>query len=312
MDALINVIIPVFGVILTGYLAGRLNVLGSDSAAALNRFVFYFALPPALFIFTARAPVEDIFNWPFIGAFVGGSLLTLLIALIVGKIWYRQDIATLSIAGFAAVQANVVYMGLPLLLTAFGPDGATPTIIAALCLTILFICGAITILEVIRASGSWTVSVAAKLVTTVLGNPAVISPLLGILYAIVALPIPKAVSNYLDLMAAAVGPAALFALGLSLVDRKVMGNAQEVIWISTLKLIVNPILTFVLVIYVFPLDPMWSAAAIILSAMPAGAGVYIIAQQYNVHVETASSTVVVSTGLSVITISLLLIWLGVG
>jgi len=37
-----------------------------------------------------------------------------------------------------------------------------------------------------------------------------------------------------------------------------------------------------------------------------------LAQQYNVHVETASSAVVVSTGLSLITISLLLIWLGVG
>jgi hypothetical protein len=67
MDALINVVVPVFGVVLTGYLAGRFGVLGADSAAALNRFVFYFALPPALFIYMARAPVEKIFNWPFIG-----------------------------------------------------------------------------------------------------------------------------------------------------------------------------------------------------------------------------------------------------
>ena len=85
MEALINVVVPVFAVVLTGYLAGRLEVLGPDSAAALNRFVFYFALPPALFIFMARAPVEKIFNWPFIGAFVGGSLLTLLIGMVVGR-----------------------------------------------------------------------------------------------------------------------------------------------------------------------------------------------------------------------------------
>jgi len=44
MNALINVVLPVFGIILTGYLAGRLEVLGRDSAAALNRFVFYFAV----------------------------------------------------------------------------------------------------------------------------------------------------------------------------------------------------------------------------------------------------------------------------
>ena len=56
MEALVNVIIPVFGVIASGYLAGRRGILGPESAAALNRFVYYFALPPLLFVFTARAP----------------------------------------------------------------------------------------------------------------------------------------------------------------------------------------------------------------------------------------------------------------
>ena len=129
MNALINVVLPVFGIILTGYLAGRLEVLGRDSAAALNRFVFYFAVPPALFIAMARAPIDKIFNWPFIGAFVGGSMLTLPIALVVGRFWFRHDVATLSVAGLAAVFGNVFTMGLPLLLTAYGPDGALPAIV---------------------------------------------------------------------------------------------------------------------------------------------------------------------------------------
>lgn len=311
MNALINVVLPVFGVILTGYLAGRLKVLGPDSSAALNRFVFYFALPPALFIFMARAPIDKIFNWPFIGAFVGSALLTLPIVFIVGRFWFRHDVATLSVAGLAAVQANVVYMGLPLLLTAYGPDGALPTIISALCVTLL-ISGAIAVLEGARATGPSVFRVVAQLTGAILRNPLVISPLLGILCAMIALPLPKAASNYLDLMAAAVGPAALFALGLSLIDRKLTGNAAEVIWLTALKIIANPILTFVLVTYVFVLDPLWAKAAVILSAMPSGANAYVIAQQYNVHVEIVSSAVIVSTGLSVVTVSLLLIWLGVG
>src|SRR6266702_3103140 len=103
MNALINVVIPVFGIILTGYLAGRFVVLGPESAAALNRFVYYFAIPAALFIFAARAPIDRIFNWPFIGAFVSGSVLTLLIALIVARFWFRYDIATVGVAGITAV-----------------------------------------------------------------------------------------------------------------------------------------------------------------------------------------------------------------
>src|ERR1700737_3732191 len=213
MNALINVVLPIFGIILTGYLAGRLEVLGRDSAAALNRFVFYFAVPPALFIAPARAPIDKIFNWPFIGAFVGGSMLTLPIALVVGRFWFRQDVATLSVAGFTAVFGNVFTMGLPLLLTAYGPDGALPSIVAALSITILISCGAIAVLEGARVTGPSALRVAAG---AVLPNPLVISPLLGIAFPMTPLPFPRAASNYLDLMAAAVAPGALFALGLSL------------------------------------------------------------------------------------------------
>ena len=312
MDALINVVVPVFGVVLTGYLAGYFGVLGSDSAAALNRFVFYFALPPALFIYMARAPVEKIFNWLFIGAFVGGELGTLLIATFVGWFLLRQDVATRAVAGLTALQANTVYMGLPVLLTAYGPGGALPPIIATLCITLLFITGVIAVLEATRASEESTFRMAAQLVGRVLRNPLVISPLLGILFSAVAVPLPKAAGNYLDLMAATVGPAALFSLGLSLIDRKLNGNIGEVIWLSTLKTVFNPLLTLALVTYVFAMDPFWSTAAVILSAMPTGANAYVVDQQYNVHVETASSVVVVSTGMSVVTISVLLIWLGVG
>jgi malonate transporter len=311
MNALINIVIPVFGIILTGYLAGRLNVLGKVSAAALNHFVFYFALPPALFIVTARAPIHEIFNWPFIGAFLGSSVLTLLIALGAGQLWFGQQLPMLTIAGLTAAFGNVFMLGLPLLLTAYGKDGALPAIVAALSLTTL-ICGSIAILEFARAKASSTLRAASQSANAILRNPVVISPLLGILYAESALPLPKAASNYLDLMAAAVAPTALFSLGLSLIDRQVRGNTAEAIWLTTLKVLVNPIVAFALVTYVFNLEPQWSKAAIILSAMPVGANPYIIAQQYNVQVETVSSAVVISTGISVVTISLLLIWLGVG
>jgi malonate transporter len=313
MDALINVVLPVFGIILTGYLAGRFEALGPDSAAALNRFVFYFALPAALFVITARAPIDKIFNWPFIGAFVSGALLTLLIALIVARFWFNhRDMAILSMVGVTAGWGNVGYMGLPLLLTAYGPDGALPTTVSILSLIILFVGTAIAVLEGTQAAGSSPLGVVLHLAHMLLRNPLVISPLLGILFSMTTFPLPKAVGNYLDLMAAAVAPAALFALGLSLVGHKLIGNAAEVVWLAALKTIVNPILTFALVDNVFAMEPLWSQAAVILSAMPTAANAYVIAQQYNVHFKIVSAAIVVSTGMSVVTIFFLLVWFGVG
>ena len=54
---MLNVALPVFGIVLAGYLSGRFQLLGRNSSEALNSFVYYFALPPYLFIATARAPV---------------------------------------------------------------------------------------------------------------------------------------------------------------------------------------------------------------------------------------------------------------
>jgi malonate transporter and related proteins len=236
-------------------------------------------------------------------------ILTLLIALVAGRVWFRHDLPTLTVIGIAIVWGNGVYIGLPLLLTAYGPDAALPSIILALIQLLLFFSIGLPILEARRTSGS-PVQVASQLFSALLRNPMVIAPLLGILVSMSQFHLPKAFTNYLDLMAAAVGPAALFSIGLSLVGRKLAGNLVEVIWLATLRVFINPILAIILVAYFFTLDPLWSNSAVILSAMPVGANPYVIAQQYDLHVETVSSAFIVSTAMSVATIFLLLIWLG--
>ena len=312
MDALINVVIPVFGIVLAGYLAGRFSVLGSESAVALNRFVYFFALPALLFVFTARAPLAKVLNWPFIAAFIGAGMLTLFIALLVGRLWFRQDFSTLSMHGLTSVYGNVTYMGVPLLLTAYGPDGVLPTIAATLAINFVFIAGGIAALEAARATGPSTPRVISQVAGTLAVNPLLLSLLLGIVFSGLALPLPKAIGNFLDLMSAAAGPGALFALGLSLVDRKLMGGAVEALWLVVLKLAIYPLLAFILVAKVFALDPLWGQAVVVLSAMPIGAGAFIVAQQYNVHVPQVSAAIVLSTAISVFTISFLLIWLRAG
>src|SRR5439155_1261347 len=147
---------------------------------------------------------------------------------------------------------NVVFPVFGIILTGYlagrfgvlGPDGALPPIVAALIYVVLFLTSIIAVLEAARTSDLSPLRMAPQLAGTLLRNPVVISPLLGVLYSMTALPLPKALSNYLDLMAAAVGPGALFAVGLSLVGRKLTRNAGEVIWLSALKTAVNPILTF--------------------------------------------------------------------
>lgn len=312
LSTIINIVGPAFGIILIGFLSGRFDFLGKEAAAALNRFVFYFALPPALFVVTARAPVNLIFNWPFAIVFTGAAIMTLLVAVMFGRLWFAHRFESLTVIGLSAAFGNVFTMGLPLLLTAFGPDGALPAIVASLVNTFVFIAGGVATLELARAAQGSRLRVLAQSFVTVFRNPLVLSPLLGMAMAALAVPLPKAVGNLLDLMAAPVAPITLFCLGLSLVGRSVQGNWREVLWLTGLKNVLNPLLTCLLVTYVVALDPLWSKAVIVLSAMPIGSNAFIIAQQYDVEVQTVSSAVIVSTALSIVTVSGLMIWLGVG
>ena len=72
MSAVVDVALPVFAIMLAGFLAGRSRILGEASSEALNAFVYWFALPPVLFLSLATVPLADVFNWPFIWTFMIG------------------------------------------------------------------------------------------------------------------------------------------------------------------------------------------------------------------------------------------------
>jgi predicted permease len=63
--------------------------------------------------------------------------------------------------------------------------------------------------------------------------------------------------------------------------------------------------------YLFGLDPLWLTVATLNAAMPAGANVYLVAQLYRTGVRLATNVVVLSTGVSILTLSVVLLLLGV-
>ena len=62
---ILNIVLPIFAIIIIGYIAGATNVVPKSGAKSLNNFVFYIALPALLFQSTATAPLEQLMNWRF-------------------------------------------------------------------------------------------------------------------------------------------------------------------------------------------------------------------------------------------------------
>ncbi len=72
------------------------------------------------------------------------------------------------------------------------------------------------------------------------------------------------------------------------------------------KLLVHPIIVYVLLSWIGDFNPVWVYTAVLLAALPTATNVFVIAQQYDVWVGRASSMVIVTTLMSIVTVTGLL------
>lgn len=313
MQAVVDVVLPVFGLILVGYLAGRFRILGQESSEALNNFVYFFALPALLFVGMARVSAQDVLNLPFLAAFLGGIFIVFVLALVVARFAFPGSGAARTLGALSAVFANTGYMGIPLFLTAFGPDGVLPAVIGAVAMAAIVMAAGVVMIELALSAGSGFVKALANVGRAVALNPLVIGSVAGFVWNAASFGLPKPIATFADLLGAAAGPAALFAIGLFLASQSLnalMGGrrAVEVVWLLSLKLVVQPLVTWWIARLV-GLDQFWTASAVILSALPTGALIFVLARQYGVYVERASAVILASTVVSVVTLSAIMVLL---
>ena len=307
MSVVLNSVVPLFAVVFIGYLAGKARFFSEAGVRALVAFVFNFALPPFLFRLMADSDLGEIARWAFVGAYSLATLVLFVLGAATSAMLFRLRPAGLVIQGFGAAFANGVFLGLPLLLWLFGEAGAVPALLIITLDVILF--GVVTVLLEIasrgRASGAHRVI--GQTFRAIAVNPIIMATFLGILFGLSGAALPEVVDRTLGFIGEAAPPTALFALGASLSLRKVAGNLGPAALMVGLKLFVHPFVVWLLVTQVFVLEPFWANAAVIFAAGPVGANVFIFAQHYDAGVEPASSAIVISSALAMLTISALLL-----
>lgn len=311
MRAILDVVLPVFGLILAGFLAGRFRVLGQGSTEALNSFVYFFALPALLFVGMARTPVVQVLNGPFLAVYCGGIVIAATIVVLVARAAFPGRMSELALAALGGSYSNTGYMGIPLFLTAYGAAGLTPVLIGAVVNSAAMVGVVVALIEFEAKGAAGARAALGHAAKSLAVNPLVIAPLAGVFYNAVGLTLPTPVATFCDLLGAAAGPGALFAVGLFLASRPlgalVGGRAAlEVSWLIFVKLAIYPAATWALAV-LFGLDPFWTAAATIMAALPTGALSFVIASNYSVYVERSSAVILGSTILSVLTLSALFV-----
>ena len=300
-----NVVLPVFALILIGYVCGRAGKLGASASIELNRFVVWLALPAQLFSFAANSGWQTLWQPEFITAFFLSCLLVFILVLAVSR-WRGQDLAAASFNGLSASYSNTGYMGIPLCVLALGQDGLAPAIIST-CIVFVMFALATVLIEIDILSHKKHHEILFSVVKSLCTNPLLVAPVIGLFWAFTGLTMYDPLAQVISFLAVAATPCALVSIGLFLLQKSKAEPGQA--WgISVAKLIIQPVIAWVIAGPILGLPPLWLNAIVILSAMPTGTGPFMLAQYYKADGSVISRVVLITTVGSLLTLSLFLWW----
>ncbi len=304
MQTVFEIVLPLFALVLCGYLLGRGRWMGEAGIAGISSFVFYLAVPALLFRAMARGP--EAFDLDIVLAYFSGLPVVFLAAVALSRLLFRRPAEEQVLMGMGAIFSNTVLLGIPLVFTAFGEAGGLK-LMSVIAFHAVIILPAMTFLvELARGSrGGWRGSTLASL-RALGGNPIILALVLGIAYGATGWPLPRALDRFTELLGGAAAPCALFALGASLTGFRLGGDLKEVAAVTSLKLVLHPLVGAVLAYWVFDLPPLSAAVAVVTAALPSGANVFILARHYNVYLARSASAVLISTAVSVVTLTILI------
>jgi len=301
-----EIVVPVFGLALFGYLAARLGWFSAEAASGLGRFVFDFAVPLMLLRVLARARLPGVLPWRPLVSFYVPAAVAYLIGLAVSRYLFRREFMTQVMTGFSCAFGNSVLLGLPIALLAFGEDGMLPFLLLISVHGLSYFSVTTALLEYGRHQGQPRRHLPLKVLMGLATNPIVLGLVAGVVLNRVQLLPPPAIDRILAYMQDAVTPCALFALGASLSRHHLAGSLAEAVFTSVVKLVLFPAAAGAAAWAFFDLGPAWVSAVVLLAAQPTGVNAFLFAERYDAARELTATGVLLLTASSVATLSVLL------
>ena len=306
INGLLSIMLPVFGCIFIGYALVRRGIIETKGADAINRFVYFASFPALLFTFVARTPIEKVWNQAFLCTWLLSLSLTYLATVMVSRLFIGDGATEMAVRAMNCTCANTAFMGIPLLILALGKEAALPGILATMVIVTIIFNLTVALIEVGRHKGTVTrLDLLAKVAISLAKNPLMLAVFAGALSSAL-LTMPKAIMTFGELLGNAAVPCSLIAVGAFIASQRISETVSGSLAPTAIKLLLHPLLTWVIVTWVIEMDPIWSAAAILLAALPSAASCFVIARQHGILVAETSGTIWLSTVLSAGTVVVVL------
>ncbi|MCJ2081122.1 AEC family transporter [Methylobacterium sp. J-090] len=304
----VSIIAPVFGIIVIGWGAALAGLLSERVSDGLSEYVFAIAVPALIIGTLTRPGLTGEVTWSYWIAYFGGAGVSWLAGSLIAT--RRAGIGRQGavLHGFAASQSNTIFVGVPTILQAYGEEGAFPLfLLLAVHLPLMMGCATF----LIEAEGDRTLVQRVRgLGLVLIKNPIFVALGIGMALRLGGV-VPTGVARSLiDGFGSTASTCALVALGAGLTRYKVLFDLPGALVIAGLKLVVHPLVVWLLATKLFSMPPAYAGVATLFAAMPVGINAYLLAVRYKAETGLVAASVLVSTLLAPVTTVLWLTLLG--
>ncbi|HEY2417917.1 MAG TPA: AEC family transporter [Steroidobacteraceae bacterium] len=303
MIEVLNLALPFFGLIFIGFACGRIKQIPDTALAWMNFFIVYVSLPALFYRILAQTPLGELSQVNFIFATTLATFWAFAVSFGIGMAIRHGNVGESTIAGLAGGYGNIGYMGPGLALATLGQGAAVPVALI-FCFDNIVLFTMVPLLMALARPQPMSVSaIAVEVVRRVALHPLIIASALGVVSAALHYEPPVALDRLMQFLQNAAAPCALFALGVTVALRPLKKMPWEVPFLTAVKLVLHPVLVFLLLSLFGPFDQVWVYTAVLMAALPPALNVFVFARQYDTWVEQASSAVLVGTLVSVVTLT---------
>lgn len=309
MQALIDVILPVFLVIGFGYTVVRTGKLSETAIDGVMTFAQNFAVPCLLFRAISNIDLAADFGAPLFASFYIGAFAGFGLGFIGAKLIFARPVEDCIAIGFCGMFSNTVLLGLAITERAYGIEALKANYAIISIHAPFLLAFGIMFMEIARSRGQVRrTTLILQILRAIFTNPIVIGITLGFIVNITNLALPHTLVSAVDMIASAALPTALFGLGGVLVRYKPEGDMTTIAMVTAISLVAHPAITYGLGKWVFSLDQAQIRSAVLTAAMAPGVNTYLFANMYGAARRVAASAVLIATAVSVLSVW---VWLSI-
>ena len=297
--SILTSLLPVFLIIICGYVLKKSNFPGDEFWSGAERIVYYILFPALLFSSSAGASWDSYSVSSMVWAILAALFIMCGLLLILRPKLSKKDASFTSV--FQGSIRFTSYIGFAAVFSLFGDEGLYLT---AIFITVMIpMVNILCIMVLVRyggQEGGWH-----WIFTTVIKNPLVIACLAGMALNLLGLKLPEMVENFTTILGKGSLPLGLLAVGASLQFNAIKKTIPEIVYACLLKLLLLPALMWLSCLLI-GVDNLSTSVAVLFAALPGSPLSYILAKQLGGDTRLMSSIIAVQTGISMITLPIII------